>query len=106
MQVDYFEAALTWNDNPNRQKLLEVVGGVILEDNFLGGMDLERRQMLAGTKLELYRLMHETHMKSAMDLVEQARGTRMEKLVSWLAAEDLRRSAQEAEIRAAQASLK
>jgi hypothetical protein len=106
MQVDYFQAALAWKDNPSRQQLLEVTGGIILEDNFLTGMDLERRQMLAGTKLELYRLMHEADMKSAMDLVEKARGTRLEQLATWIAEEDLRRSAREAEIRAMQASLK
>ncbi|WNG58479.1 hypothetical protein F0U59_29840 [Archangium gephyra] len=99
MQNDYLEAALNWKDNPQKQKLLELTGNVIVKDNFSSGQTTDRRQMLAGGKMELYRLMHETDVSRTLDLREQARGTRMEKLVTWMAEENLRRLAREEQIR-------
>jgi hypothetical protein len=100
MQVDYFEAALNWQDNPQRQQVIELVGNVILEDNFSTGQDINRKQMLAGGKMELYRLMYEADVSKALDLVAQAKGTPMESLTNWMAEENLRRRAQEEQIRA------
>ena len=80
MQIDYLEAALTWKDNPQRPKVLELTGKVISKDNFGDGPSSERRQMLAGGKMELYRLMYEQDASKAQELVASTRGTRMEAL--------------------------
>lgn len=98
MQIDYFKAALDWKDNPARDKVLAVTADVITKDNFAADQDTARRQMLGGTKMELYRLMFQEDPDRAHDMVAAAKGTRMEKLVSWMADEDLRRSKRETEI--------
>lgn len=99
MENDYFEAALNWKDNPQRQMVIDTVRNIILEDNFSSGQDLNRRQMLAGGKMELYRMMYEADVSQALDLVAQAKGTRMESLTNWMAEENLRRRAKEEQIR-------
>jgi hypothetical protein len=98
MRVDYFEAALSWKDNPARDQVLSVTADIIAKDNFERGQDSARRQLLGGSKMELYRLMYEQDSAKASGLVAQAKGTRMEPLVSWMAAEELRRRVREAEI--------
>lgn len=99
MQIDYLEAALNWKDNPQRQKVLALTGNVILKDNFSSDQNMDRRQMLAGGKMELYRLMYEQDVSKALDLVVQAQGTRMERLIFWMGEENLRRRAREEQIR-------
>lgn len=98
MQIDYFEAALAWKDNPQRQKVLSLTRDIILKDNFQGDQDSSRRQVLGGSKMELYRLLYEQDAQKAKDLVAQVKGTRMEPLVSWMSEEELRRRAREEEI--------
>jgi len=101
MQVDYFEAALAWKDNPQRDKVLAVMTDVVTKDNFRGGQDTARRQMLGGTKMELYRLMSEQDPARTRELMAQAKGTRMEGMVTWMGGEDVRRRTREAEIQKA-----
>lgn len=98
MQIDYFQAALDWKDNPQRDKVLEITASVIGKDNFAPDQDTARRQMLGGTKMELYRIMALEDPVKAQDMVAQAKGTRMEKMISWMAEEDARRTRREAEI--------
>jgi len=98
MQIDYFEAALAWADNPRREKVLELTRDIITTDNFRSDQDRARRQLLGGTKLELYRLLHGQDVRRAEETVALARGTRMESMVNWLAQEDLRLRVREAEI--------
>ena len=98
MLVDYFEAGLSWKDNPQRQKLVELTQDIITKDNFRGDQDTERRQVLGGVKMELYRLLYAQDAQKAGELVAQAKGTRMEPLVNWMAEEELRRRTREAEI--------
>jgi hypothetical protein len=100
MQNDYFEAALDWKDNPQRQVVIDTVKSVILEDNFSTGQSVDRKQMLAGGKMELYRMMYEADVSQALDLVAQAKGTPMEDLTTWMAEENLRRRAKEEQVRA------
>lgn len=99
MEVDYFEAALGWKDNPQRDKVLGLTRDIIVKDNFETGQDTSRRQLLGGTKMELYRLMYKQDPEKAKAMVEQTSGTRMEPLVSWMAAEEIRRRTREDEIR-------
>ncbi len=99
MQIDYFKAALAWKDNPRKEQLLGLTRDVILHQNIFGGQDTERRYMLAGGKMEMYQLLAEHGMRQALDLPSLARGTSMEQLVAWIAKEDLRRRAQEEQIR-------
>ncbi|WP_164011245.1 hypothetical protein [Pyxidicoccus trucidator] len=99
MQVDYFKAALAWKDNPARGELLAHTENVILQQNIFGAQDTERRYMLAGGKMEMYRLLAEHDTDKALALGDRARGTNMEPLVAWMAKEDQRRSAQEEQIR-------
>jgi hypothetical protein len=98
MQIDYFEAALDWKDNPQRDKVLAVTGEIIGKDNFVAGLDSARRQTLGGNKMELYRLMYAQDPQKAEALVQQAKGTRMEPMVSWMVAEEVRRHTREQEI--------
>ncbi|HEX8115243.1 MAG TPA: hypothetical protein VF516_46265 [Kofleriaceae bacterium] len=91
MQVDYFAAALTWKDNPQRQEVISLTGELIAKDNFTGDQNDARRQMLGGLKMELYRLLYEQDAGKTQQLVAQAKGTRMEPLVRWMAEEELRR---------------
>jgi len=98
MLVDYFDAALTWKDNPQRQKLLELTRDIITKDNFGGDQDSARRQVLGGTKMELYHLLYAQDAQKAGEMVAQAKGTRMEPLVNWMAEEELRRRTREQEI--------
>jgi hypothetical protein len=99
MVVDYFDAALGWKDNPQRDKVLAVTRDIIVKDNFETGQDTARRQLLGGTKMELYRLMYKQDPDKATAMVAQASGTRMEPLVSWMAGEEIRRRTREQEIR-------
>jgi hypothetical protein len=98
MQVDYFEAALTWKDNPQHEKLVEVTRDMIVKDNFLSDQDSARRQVLGGSKMELYHLLYEQDPQKAAEMVAQAKGTRMESLVNWMAEEELRRRAEEKDL--------
>jgi hypothetical protein len=99
MQIDYFEAALSWKDNPQREKVLALTGEIIGKDNFRSDQNSARRQMLGGSKMELYRLMYDQDAAKADGLVAQAKGTRMEPLVTWMASEEIRRRTREEEIR-------
>lgn len=98
MLVDYFKEALSWKDNPQRQKVLALTGDIITKDNFGGDQDSARRQVLGGSKMELYRLLYTQDAQKAGEMVAQAKGTRMESMVNWMAEEDLRRSVREKEI--------
>lgn len=98
MLVDYFDAALAWKDNPQRQHAMEVMQDVITKDNYRGDQDNERRQVLGGTKFELYRLLYAQDPQKAGELLAQAKGTRMEPLVNWMAQEEIHRRTREAEI--------
>lgn len=98
MVVDYFEAALDWKDNPQRQNVVALTQDIITKDNFRGDQDTDRRQVLGGTKMELYRLLVAQDPQGASALLAQAKGTRMESLVTWMAEEDVRRRTREAEI--------
>jgi len=99
MEVDYFEAALAWRENPQRQKVLELTRDIIAKDNFVGGQDSSRRQVHGGSKMELYRLLYEQDAQKVAELVAQAKGTRMEALINWMGEEELRLRAREEEIR-------
>ncbi|HET9624874.1 MAG TPA: hypothetical protein VFP84_26080 [Kofleriaceae bacterium] len=98
MVVDYFAAGLDWKDNPQREKLIETTQAVITKDNFEPGQDDARKQVLGGTKMELYRKLASQEPEKAQALVAQAQGTRMEKMVNWMAQEDSHRSVREKEI--------
>lgn len=98
MLVDYFDAALAWKDNPQRGHVMELMQDVITKDNFRGDQDNERRQVLGGTKFELYRLLYAQDPAKAAEMVAQAKGTRMEQMVTWMAGEEIHRRTREAEI--------
>lgn len=99
MEVDYFDAALSWKDNPQRQRALDLVRDIIAKDNFLGDQDVSRRQVLGGSKMELYRMLYEHDAPRVAELVAQARGTRMEPLITWMGEEERRLRNREEEIR-------
>jgi hypothetical protein len=105
MQIDYFEAALNWKDNPKRAEVLATTGKIIAHDNFRNDQPGDRRQMLAGGKMELYRMMYDQDDKKTNELVASARGTSMEKLVGWMSEENLRRRGREEDIRKEMAAL-
>lgn len=105
MQIDYFEAALNWKDNPRRDEVIALTGKIVSHDNFSNDQPSDRRQMLAGGKMELYRLMYDQDDKKTNEMVASAKGTRMEQLVSWMSQENLRRRTREEEIRQEMAAL-
>jgi hypothetical protein len=98
IQIDYFEAALAWKDNPQREKLVDLTRDIIAKDNFQAGQDSARREILGGTKMELYHLLYDHDAQKAGELVAQAQGTRMESLANWMAQEELRRRAEEKDL--------
>lgn len=98
MLVDYFDAALNWKDNPQRQHVMELTQDIITKDNFRGDQDNERRQVLGGTKFEIYRLLYAQDPQKTGELLALAKGTRMESLVNWMAEEEIHRRTREAEI--------
>jgi len=105
MQIDYLDAAMTWKDNPQRAAVLEASGGVISKDNFVADLQSDRKQMLAGNKMELYRKVYDQDPDRAEALVAQAQGTRMEPLLRWMSQENARRRDKESEIRTEMANL-
>lgn len=94
MRIDFLKAALTWKQNPARAQLLETVSRLVLEDNFAEGQEVERQYALAGGKMELYHLLAEHDPSMARMVADKARGTRLEKLVTFLAERDQRLRAQ------------
>lgn len=105
MQHDYFNAALTWEGNPRRAEVVEVTAKIVTHDNFSSEQPKDRREMLAGGKMELFRMMYDADPAKAGALVAQAKGTRMEALVGWMAEENQRRLKKEEEIRQEMAAL-
>lgn len=99
MQIDYFKAALNWKDNPKRGEVLALTGKVIGHDNFASEQPKDRREMLAGGKMEMFRMMYEEDAAKTGELVASAKGSRMEPLVGWMAEENARRMKKEEEIR-------
>jgi hypothetical protein len=105
MQADYLDAAMTWKDNPQRDLVLATTGSVIARDNFRAEHPTDRKQLLAGGKMELYRMLYEQAPARADALVAQARSTAMAPLLAWMAQENQRRRTQEEAIRTEMAEL-
>jgi hypothetical protein len=105
MLHDYFEAAMTWGDNPHRADAVATTGKIVSHDNFSSEQPKDRREMLAGGKMELFRMMYESDPAKADALVAQAKGTRMEALTTWMSEENQRRIKKEEDIRKEMASL-
>ncbi|HEX5744737.1 MAG TPA: hypothetical protein VFZ09_00760 [Archangium sp.] len=85
MQVDYLREALAWKENPERKPLLSEVERIILEDSFGPDMAPDVKRSLAATKFELFELLYRQDPERALALAESARGTRLEKLMEYIA---------------------
>jgi hypothetical protein len=95
MQIDYLRDALSWKENPRREQILSAVKDMILEDNFLPEYGEDMRVSLAANKMELYELLYAQDPKRAEALVTEARGSRLEALMTHLAERNQRLVAQE-----------
>lgn len=95
IEIDYLREALAWEDNPRREEILGLIEELILEDTFGQGRDTGMRYSLATAKRELYELLHDHDAARARGVVEASRGSRLEGLIAFIAA-DLERRHQKA----------
>jgi hypothetical protein len=98
MHIDYLREALAWKENPERPHLLSALEGIILEDSFDPAMDADVKRSLAATKFELFELLYKQEPERAKALVGAARGTRLEKLLEYIATRTQRIVAKEQEM--------
>ncbi|HYO74515.1 MAG TPA: hypothetical protein VEU33_51420 [Archangium sp.] len=98
MQIDYLREALAWKENPERPQLLTEVERIILEDAFGPEMAPDVKRSLAATKFELFELLYRQEPERAQALVVAARGTRLEKLLEYVATRSQRIVAKEKEL--------
>lgn len=98
MQIDYLRESLAWKDNPKRDKVMSAVEGIISEDSFAAGMPSDVKRSLAATKMELFEIFSGHDSERTASLVQQAKGTRQEKLVQYIAESNERRIAKEREL--------
>jgi hypothetical protein len=98
MQIDYLRESLAWKDNPKREKVMDAVAGIISEDSFAPGMPADVKRSLAASKMELFEIFSGHDAARTAALVEQAKGTRQEKLVQYFAEANERRIAKEREL--------
>jgi hypothetical protein len=85
IEIDYLHDALAWSENPNREEIVDTIADVILADNFRDELGMDMRISLAGNKRELYALLHEFARDRTASLVDEARGSRVQSLVEYLA---------------------
>ncbi len=98
IRIDYLREALAWRANPERGHLLSEVESLILEDSFGSTMPPDVKRSVAATKMELFELFHDQEPGRARAMVEAARGTRLERLLEYIAARNQRRLAKEKEL--------
>jgi hypothetical protein len=98
MRIDYLREALSWKENPERPQLLSEVERIILEDTFGAEMAPDAKRSLAATKFELFELLYRQEPKRALALADSARGTRLEKLLEYVATRSQRIVAKEKEL--------
>lgn len=83
MDVDYFEMAMGWKQNPVRGQLMDAMGEVVLQDNFDAAQHEYVQKSLARSKIRLLQLLYEADPDRARGLAAQSQGTRMEALVAY-----------------------
>jgi hypothetical protein len=98
MQIDYLREALAWKENPERSHLISEVEALLREDSFGPTMPPDVKRSVAATKMELFEILHDQEPGRTQALVEAARGTRLEKLMEYIAARNQRRLAKEKEL--------
>jgi len=98
IQIDYLREALSWKANPERGHLLSELESLLLEDSFGPTMPSDVKRSVAATKMELFELFHDQEPARARALVEATRGTRIEKLMEYIAARNQRRLAKEKDL--------
>lgn len=85
MKIDYLREALEWKENPRRNELIALVVEIILTDNYPPGIGMDMRLSLSGDKKELYTLLDELMPNQAQAVVLASRGTRLERLIAYIA---------------------
>lgn len=95
MQVDYLKAALAWDENPSRAKVIDTLEQIIKYDNMPAGMDVATMQALATVKLEVYRLLSQYAPGRVPALLASMSDTRLAKLVQFMAEHTSELEAQE-----------
>ena len=98
MEVDYLREAMNWKDHPDRKDVLSEVESIILEDSFNAQMPMSVKRSITASKLELYELLSNQDPARALALVDQARGTRLEKMLAYFADYNQRRLVKEREL--------
>jgi hypothetical protein len=98
MEIDYLREAMDWKEHPGRKDMLAEVEKIILEDSFTADMPADVKRSLAATKLELYEIYSAQAPERALALVDEARGTRLEKMLEYFAEHNQRRLAKEREL--------
>lgn len=82
-RVEYLGMGLEWQDNPRREKLLGTVKELISTKNLTPDQDQELRRSLAGDKVELFMILLHNDRAQAEQLLADARGTDIEKLLEY-----------------------
>jgi hypothetical protein len=85
MKIDFLREALEWKDNPERAQLIAMIKEMLLADNYPADMTMDMRLSLSGNKMELYELLEEVAPDQAAAVVQASRGTRLEKLMAYIA---------------------
>jgi hypothetical protein len=85
MKIDYLREALQWKDNPARSELIALVKDILLTDNYPPEMTMDMRLSLSGNKQELYELLLEIAPDEAAAVLRASKGTRLEKLLAYIA---------------------
>jgi hypothetical protein len=82
-RVEYLGMALEWTDNPNRTSVLDSIKELILAKNIHRDQELELRRSLAGDKVEMFMILLNSERAMAEALLEEVRGSELEKLLSY-----------------------
>lgn len=82
-RVEYLGMGLEWKDNPKREGVLAAIQDLILAQNIKSDQELELQRSLAGDKVELFMILLHTDRGQAAQLLEQVRGTDLEKLLEY-----------------------
>ena len=82
-RVEYVGMALEWQENPARDAVLREAKELILAKNIHNDQELELRRSLAGDKVELFMILLHNDRAGAEALLEQAKGTDLQKLLQY-----------------------
>lgn len=82
MMIDFFDEALSWQENPARAEVLESIGRTLKVNN-LRNRSKETRQMLAGDKIELFAILAQEAPGHAKELLEHTEDKQLQSIFQY-----------------------